>query len=411
MFQKFYSDTLGGRYIKSLLAQTPIPMYESVVDGDHIIAGCYYVYKRFIIHCVSSGVLAVSKSEKLHPSGTLYPSIFLFPATGYRGATFYVRSYVDDYNIKTHSVFKSSTNYYDSETHYHLGRYLRYLYTTTGLNLFSYYNCYNSTYFSDVELSVDNKRRVVINRVNNSSNKVVGIPILFGRTYSIFIDSPTQVLMRACIHDDSGFVDEDTMYSTAAQDIYSVSLRETLQESGKIYPNLMFNKPVKFRVETSSTSAVMLQHNLYLVIQLPPNNDSSIVVLENYENRTGVRCNDKHVREFSSNNLSLLKMNTRTSYAFSDRLIEYLLGNIVYTNDLISRNVSTVQTLLSNIFSDYKLSFIRGEHKKGVWDSDISSFVQKLIDTQEKNYMLYDQDGNINKDIELLLYSRGGKHL
>lgn len=413
MFQKFYTDTLGGRFIKSLLAQTPIPLFESVVDGDHLVAGCYYVYKRFIIQCVSSGILAVEKTEVLYPSETLYPSIYLFPGTGYRGATFYVKSYVDSYDLKTHNVFKSSTNYYDSETHYHLSRYLRYLYTTTGLNLFPFYNCYNSTYFSDVELSVGDMRSVSINRVAKSKYKVVAVPILFGHSYTIALDCPTQVIMRACIHDNTGFIPEEQLSDDKQQvsaDNSTTSLKETLSKSGKVYSHLRFDSPVTFRVETSSLLAMMLQHNLYLLIQLPANNDSSIVVLENYQHKTGIRCDENSVRVPSITNLSLLRMNTRNSYAFSDRLLEYLLGNVVYSEDAITQNVEKIQTALGSLFYDYKRSFIKGAHRKGIWDNDIPRLVQSLIDDYSKDNIIYDQDGNINKDTEFLIYPKGDNY-
>lgn len=409
MFQKFYNDTLGGRFIKSLLAQTPLPMYESVIDGDHLVAGCYYVYKRFIIKCVYSGILKVNATDVLFPSNTLYPSEFLIVGVGYKVAKFYVISYVDDVSIKTHSVFKSTTNYYDSETHYILSKYLRYLYTTTGLNLFPYYNCYNSTYFSDVELCIE-EGKIKAYRVNSSKYKVVGIPILFGKTYSIFVDCPTQVLVRACIHDNTGFVDESSLVNSEAQDNYSTSLLDTLENSGRLYSNLKFSDPITFRVETSSKSAVMLQHNMYLVIQLPLQNDSSIVVLENYNNTAGIRCYEDNSRKPSTSNLSLLKMNTRTSYAFSNRLLEYLLGGVIYNNELIPKNVANVQTALANIFPEYKHAFLSGRRKKGVWDSDIGNLIQTLIDSYGKTNIFYDQDGNINRDTELLLYSRGGKY-
>lgn len=410
MFQKFYSDTLGSRYIKSLLAQTPIPLYESVVDGDHLIAGCYYVYKRFIIQCVSSGILGVPESEILYPSNNLYPSIFLFPGTGMKGATFYVRQYVEDQTVKTHGVFKSSTNYYDSETHYHLGRYLRYLSTTKGINLMPYYNCFNYTYFTDIELYHQGNNVIGVQRVKNANYKMVAVPILFGRTYSIFLDSPTKVLMRAVIHDNTGFVDEATLVSNVSQDIYTTSLKATLEGSGKQYSYMSFNNPVNFRVETSTKSAVMLQHNMYLVIQLPLDNNSSIVVLENYIPKNGIQCNDRYVRKFTGSNLSLIKMNTRESYAFSDRLLEYLLGNVIDESDLKATNIATVQTVLADKFGSYKRAFIRGDYKKGVWDSNIPSLVQRILDDKGRNFVIYDQDGNINRDMEQLLYSKGGKY-
>lgn len=410
MFQKFYSDTLGSRYIKSLLAQTRIPIYESVVDGDHLIAGCYYVYKRFIIQCVSGGILGVPESEQLYPSDNLYPSVFLFPGTGVKSATFYVRQYVENETIKTHGVFKSSTNYYDSETHYHLGRYLRYLNTTTGVNLLSYYNCFNYTYFTDIELSVKGDNTVGVQRVKNSSYKMVAVPILFGRTYSIFLDSPTKVLMRAVIHDNTGFVEESKLLSGTVQDIYTTSLKDTLAGSGKQYSYMSFSNPVKFRIETSTKSAVMLQHNMYLVIQLPLDNNSSIVVLENYNPKNGIQCNNNYVRKFTGSKLSLIQMNTHETYAFSDRLLEYLLGNVIDKTDSNSTNIATIQTLLAARFESYKRSFIHGTYKKGVWDSNIPSLVQRILDDKGKNFVIYDQDGSINRDIEQLLYSKGGKY-
>ena len=402
MFQKFYTDTLGGRFIKSLLAQTPVPLFDCVVDGDHLVSGHYYVYRKFIIQCATSGILAVSESEKLYPSDTLFPSVYLFPDTGYRAATFYVKSYLDDSNIKTHAVFKSSTNYYDSETHYYLGKYLRYLYATEGLNLFPYYNVYNSTYFDDVELDVVFPDEVVISRVDQQRHKLVAIPIRFGHTYTVALDCPTQVIMRACIHDNSGYFTEDELSDEL--------LKSALADSGHIYTHLRFDSPVSFRIETSSSEGMMLQHNLYLLIQLPSQNDSSIVVLENYEHQTGTFCNENNVREVKLLNPSLLKLNTKESYAFSNRLLEYLLGNVISDREHIWNNIVEVQTALAKHFPFYARSFIRGQHKKGVWDDDIPRLIQCLVEEPAKNNIIYDQDGNINRDAEVLLYSHGGTH-
>ena len=408
MFQKFYTDTLGGRFIKSLLAQTPIPLFDCVTDGDHLVAGRFYVYRRFIIQCVSSGILAVSSSDQLFPSETLYPSVFLYPGTGYKGATFYVKAYADEYNVKTHTVFRSSTNHYDSETHYHLGRYLRYLKSTTQLDLFPYYNVYNSTYFSDVELVATSLKDVNIVRSESQQHKVVAIPILFGRTYTVAVDCSTQVLMRACIHDNTGFIEEEDLLKILTnsrdgdKDILSV-----LYDSGKIFTNLRFDSPVTFRVEADNPLLLNLQKNLYLVIQLPLSNDSSIVVLENYNKNDCVSCNESHVRNSLVQKLSLLRMNTRASYAFSDRLLEYLLGNVITVSDNNLTNISKVQTALGMHFPSYRMSFLKGIHHKGVWDSDIPRLVTELSETYSRDNIIYDQDGNINRDIELLIYPKG----
>jgi len=37
----------------------------------------------------------------------------------------------------------SKSSYYDSDTHYRLGRYLRYIRDVYNINLMPFYNCYN----------------------------------------------------------------------------------------------------------------------------------------------------------------------------------------------------------------------------------------------------------------------------
>lgn len=404
MFQKFNTDTLAGKFIKSLLAQTPIPLFDAVKDGDNLIQGCYYVYKRFIIQCYSSGILNVPETEQgsLYPSDNLYPSIFLYPDKGYKVAKFYVRSYVDEEDIRTHSVYKSISNSYDTETHYHLGRYLRYLYATENLNLFPFYNCYSGKYFSDVELSKDTEGNITINSTDNQTSKVVAIPILFGKSYSIAIDCPTPVLVRACIHSNHKFTNEDNLPS---------GLRTILNSSGKEFTKMQFNTLSNFSIATAELKHLMLERNLYLLIQLPRENDSSIVVLENYNmNRNTIQCNEQNVIIPSLSQLSLLQMNTRESYAFSDRLLEYLLGNVIYKGDYVAQNIAKIQTALSKYYMPYKYRFLEGHYVKGFWDKDLTNVITNFAEAYESEHVLLDQDGNVNRDIEAILYSKGGNY-
>lgn len=405
MFQKFNSDTLGGRFIKSLLAQTPLPVFECVTDEDNLIEGCYYIYKRYIIQCKSSGLLKlpkVDKDKQLFPSDNLYPSSFLFPgeaSTAYKIARFYVKAYVDFDDIKNFSTFHSRTNYYDSETHYHLGRYLRYIKSTTGLNLFPFYNCYSGKYFSDVEL-FEKGYVVDIMKSTNQNYKVVAVPILFGKTYSIFIDCPTKVLVRACIHDSNMFSGEDHLKQRT---------KELFNGTSRIFQKMRFDTPELFRVESTYFEDIMLQKNLYMLIQLPKENDSSIVVLEDYDSDNSVMC-DSETDVIQNRVLkpSLIYMNTHDSYAFSDRLIEYLLGNVITEQDLVSNNVSKVQTSLQKHSIDYLAKFREGTYSIGTWDKDIQNIVFKIVKEYSKENSLLDQDGNINKDVESIIFSQGG---
>ena len=151
---------------------------------------------------------------------------------------------------------------------------------------------------------------------------------------------------------------------------------------------------------------MMLQKSLYLLIQLPINNDSSIVVLENFDDTRGVVCDERSVRNYFVRP-SLLKMNTRCSFAFSDRLIEYLLGNVITNTDIISKNIEKTQVALSEYNFDYKVNFERGYKHKGIWDKDISNIIMNIVEDNLEPYDWYDQDGFINKDVEKVLQKRG----
>ena len=400
MFQKFNTDTLGSRYIKSLLSQTLIPVFDAVLEGDIIIKDCYYVYDKYIIQCHRSGVLTYVESGTLYPSDQLYPSQFLVPKTGQIYAQFYVRAYASDITTGTHMTFNSTSNYYDVETHKYLGKYLRYLFATQRLNLFPFYNSYTGELLSDTELEYINGQ-ISVTRVASSRYKVAVVPILLGHTYSIFVDCPTQVLIRPIVHDNSGFVEE-------SNELFPEELAKLLQSSGRAYSSTNFKNPITFRMNVADKESVNLQRNIYLAIQLPQNNTSSIVVLENHDDYQGVKTTQPNtVRQYCPHNLSLLRLNTQETYAFSDRLLEYLLGAVIDKNDIYSQNIAKVQTALAHQFPDYRKAFLTGELRKGIYDDNIPAYVQTLVEDYARLHNIYDQDGGVNADFERLLQMKG----
>lgn len=399
MFQEFFTDTLGSRYIKTLLQETPFPVFDAVVDGDTLVSGCYYVYKQFIIQCQTGGKLAIDTQEKLYPSDILYPSKFLFPMTGYRCATFYVRSIVDFNDPKIMRTYRSTTNYYDPDTHRQLGRYLRYVHSRTGLNLLPFYNCYNHKSIPGHELVASTTNEglsVVPTAVLTERYKLVAVPILFGKKYTIAIDCPTQVLLRSVIYRNGELAKEHV---------------ESLNSSAMVCSRLVFNSPITYSVETDNPALLSQQRNLWLWIQLPIDHKSSIVVLENFSSRQGVYCDEDSVRAFDFINSSLLFMNTDKSFAFSDRLIEYLTHNVICAEDSVTNNVSKVQMALASIppltTNAYREALDKNGATLGVWDSKISRTVKQLVYASLNDAFILDQDGNINKDVEQLILSKG----
>jgi hypothetical protein len=101
--------------------------------------------------------------------------------------------------------------------------------------------------------------------------------------------------------------------------------------------------------------------------------------------------------------LSLLKFSDGNSYPFSDRLVEYLLLNVITSNEQISNNVD----LILNAIQSYKFN-------KNVSTKPFKS-TQKYLTDDLKQYLLdtaldysnlnnkYDLLGYVDKDIEYMV--------
>ena len=98
-------------------------------------------------------------------------------------------------------------------------------------------------------------------------------------------------------------------------------------------------------------------------------------------------------------NLSLLQINNTSSYAFSGRLIEYLLDNVISSNDEISNNIKRVQIAANKING-------KVEKATGIWEDALRVDVFKAINKKAQQLdriMPLDINGFIDKDSEKLL--------
>ena len=91
--------------------------------------------------------------------------------------------------------------------------------------------------------------------------------------------------------------------------------------------------------------------------------------------------------------LSLLKINDNNIYPFSNRLIEYLLHNVITDRDELGLDIGRIQYVVTN-----------NTTTKGIWNNDIrqNSF-NRVIDN--KNNEIYDTNGFIDKTSEKILCS------
>ena len=81
------------------------------------------------------------------------------------------------------------------------------------------------------------------------------------------------------------------------------------------------------------------------------------------------------------------------------------MDNVITSTDKISDNIKHVQRSLINSGSSYAKNELGKSYSLGIWDSSISTSVQELVSDVKG---LWDQDGNINKDVEIILSQTGG---
>lgn len=390
MSQKFFTNTLESRYIKSILYNTFIPNYQSVSREDYIIDGKYYIYKNQIIKCTQSGFAGSTgrfQSLGRYEFGGLY--------------------------TRLSSNFISKYSFYDSDTHERLGEYLRLYKNIKGVNLLPFYNCYSGKETHSLWLgqfsgeSGDTTTPQVFSIPNNSS-KVYRIPIKYNTKYTIAIDSNSSVWVAPALINNgalvNGYLGGDN----------PENLTSYLCQKGNIkhYSSLSFSQPIVYQVANRDEETAKYLENykgyLYLLIQVDIENDSSLVVLEGDYTHTGTipiinadAFDSLHTYEWNNilvSDLSLLRFNDKQQHPYSERLIEYLLNNVITKND-IYQNVEKTQTAIDFNTNDYRY-FVPVD---GLWSNKLRYYIYKYCMNDKKTIIKQDLNGYVDKDVEDLL--------
>ena len=403
MFQKFYEDTLIGRFIKRLLRSTNLPIPSVIECNDYIVAGCQYLFRGFIIEALTSGQFCVNPDNHFGV-GLYYTDVVDEEETGTDGkikrADYKVICQYDENNKQHAYNFHSRFMYYDPETHYHLGEYLRYLRDTTDLNLLPYYNCYSGKSIDEIILNSDKTISVTKN-----SDKILLVPVKYGKTYTIALESTSPITLQPIIyHDDTGLVIED--YTIVLTPSY-YSSNQALTNSQIKLSTSRFGNPFTFNVPTAPNKKYYQQErNLYLAIQVPLELNSGLVVLEgDYSNCWQKVITNCYSNDYSNDytnfrdikNLTLLHFDSKSNIAFSDRLIEYLLLSVVNKSETLDGNIEYVQSILG------KLGYTNFYSIRGVWDDKIQERLGHYAYLSKSINLLRDLDGYLNKDLEMLL--------
>ena len=310
--------------------------------------------------------------------------------------------------INLTKTLKLQNNIYDDYTHRYLGNYLRFIRDYFDLNLMSLYNCYDNT-------------SEVIN-----DYKYYTIPVKYNQTYTLFYEA-------------KGIQKFPYILTTNLK-----NLEKQFTPSGENDTNInILNKKNKLQttiqIPQAETSRELFdENNLRLVIKVPLINEFPLVVLEgDYSDyNTTEELYNPHITsvkkqnwvcinyEKDSNNkylyendyAQLFKDNIKTynfqlvnslrfdknNYPFSDRLIEYLIGNVITNLDPLSKNIIDVKKKLQYRY----LASNKTELKKQTGSFTIMDRF-KMLDAVHKNKkaLINREDllGYVDKDIESVL--------
>jgi len=294
--------------------------------------------------------------------------------------------------LNSTSKLQINSSIYDSYTHEYLGNYLRFLRDYDKLDLMSLYNCFSDRRPVDINLTLLTKtgNYFRINTEDKRYNYYI-VPIKFDEEYTIAIDSPTPYEICGLLY----LGDEVTEMST-----------KLIKETYKVINGSTFSSPYVYKLDVDSDNYWEWEKYLKLLIKLPKVVDSSIVVLEgNYLTDSsvigGVLTPKKYyfqpaAKEEEINpatKLSLLRINDKVSYPFADRLVEYLLGNVITKLDKIEGNINRVQDIV------YDDSIFMGFY--GIWDKNLKLKLHDLImevsDRRKNPALLYLNDGSPEK--------------
>ena len=186
------------------------------------------------------------------------------------------------------------------------------------------------------------------------------------------------------------------------------------------------NTLIESLTENDKIELAQNECDLKLFIKVPVNNTSTIVVLEgnyigwNDRSETWVERNNKKYFEVKSNKsvlnldfinndtklnlispLQLLQFNTNEQHPFADRLIEYLIGNVISnTEEEIYDNVRRAQKALY----DNKNYMIR---VPGAWDYEMNKLFYEYMTSRNLDFETdHDLLGYVDKDVEKYYKSR-----
>lgn len=387
------------------------PEIFKITDSAYLSGRTYYIIQEQV-----SGSITTTHSDgaRIYQYTLIYndyPGYLTDPVAEYD----YIDSYIPEtfYKLNTER-YLSPYDYYDSETHKQLGKLLRFYKAVYQLDLMPYYNCWDGSYLNGFVISSSQGNKGLIETTSNSY-KLIKVPIKFNKKYTVAIDCSSEVRLMPA------FIKLNDTLKVKLGIGNDIDLCESLMNYNNItiYNQLTFNRPIVFEIENKSERPLTdiegsvsglttiseffqrYENDLYLLIQIPSLNDSSVVILEG--DYTSIKTSNifdvqymnslssDQINQYLLSNLSLLMMNDKVSYPFADRLIEYLLENVINNRDEIGEDIVRIrQKLNGNVVYDPNITAWDEYLRKTLYDLYMSSTFTTKVDIS----------GFVDKDVE-----------
>lgn len=404
---KFNSNNIITGFIKDLLKSTYVPTLPIWNPDKYLYKDLFYIYNNNVIKAAKYYDPIKDKDKAI----TEYIEI--------------IKPYIHNrFMPQINSNYTSYISGYDSETHKYLGDYLRMIRDFDGIDLMQYYNCFNNTYSDKIRIESDDQNKYTIKEYTNNVDDgfdVILIPIKFNQDYTIYMNSRSSIDIQTLLFDGINVIKE-------YYNLNSKSSGQVFNGKHEKVSYCSFSQPYYFKSDllTNDNAALLTLEKYYmLAIQLPKDLQSSVVILEgDYRKNKFINTgnNVNSLIQIESNydiNITngnyylsvpgLTRVAGKTSFAFSNRLIEYLLLNVINKNDKISENIERIQTYLSTYKSKqlFGTAFNLTSSNKGIWTPALRYTVYNNVTRNYKIPKRIDINGYVDKDSESIVL--GGK--
>lgn len=297
----------------------------------------------------------------------------------------------------------SSQNYYSSEVHEQLGRYLRAYRDYYGVDVMGLYNCFSNRLVPRIVLPITPASSDSVRQWQNgvsTDSKTTCFPIQVGSKYKIKISNSLAgpVLIQPLFF--NGF---DLVNCSKDKKFFSPNKKFLQGCTVQIGSEFTYEASLENLCPSEENYKQLLQsHNhLYLFIQVPTQEDLKISAIE-------------EAGYINASHKTLLENADCVGKPFSDKLLGYLTGHTITPATDILPNIELIQRILCS--EEFKTLYGSklSSYSAGIFDQVMHRFIyQRLLNPEGTNatinkYMpdgyIPDFTGCVDKDVEQLLW-------